>query len=154
MSETKVRTLGPRQRLALIRDVINAEHDLLGLGEAHRLSADDLAAWIDDPANRQCLMGLCLLADVQTQVQLSRYRLLAANRLIRLATDEQGEVKEDVARRACVDLLKLDLKRATPAPGSGGTDAREALDSEPSLDALRAMLYGSEHEHDDEGTDA
>lgn len=136
-----------KRREMMIRDIINAEHDLLALGKAHRLRPDVLAKWIEQPENRQCLMGLCQLADVQTQVLLSRYRMLAASRLIRLATNEDGSVKDDVARRACVDLLRVDLKRAT-------LDAEELeadVEDDAALSAMREMLYGEVASRDESG---
>ena len=132
------RTIGPTRSKRLIRDLIAAEHDLVELAQLHRLTPDDLAAWIAQPDHQNTLAGLCVLADLQTQLLLSRYRLLAAGRLIQLATGSDGTTEGgsgggtsggsgggDVARRACVDLLKMDLKRA---PGLTG----------PMLDALGA----------------
>ena len=132
------------RRAALIRDILNAEHDLMGLGQTHQLTPDQLAQWIEQSDNRQCLLGLCLLADVQTQLLLSRYRLLAANRLIRLATHEDESIKDDTARRACVDLLRLDLKRV-----DGSFDFGEPIDDEGNLPDLRKWLYGDAGELDD-----
>lgn len=133
-----VEQISEKRREMMIHDIINAEHDLLALGEAHRLRPDVLAKWIEQPENRQCLMGLCQLADIQTQVLLSRYRMLAASRLIRLATNEDGQVKDDVARRACVDLLRVDLKRAMMEVGQ----MPDADEDDAALAAMREMLYG------------
>jgi len=72
-----------------------------------------------------------VLADVQTQLLLSRFRLLAASRLIRLATDEQGNA--DITRRSCVDLLRLEMKRADLHGASQPEDADVA--------SLRDALY-------------
>jgi len=114
MTTTEPKPMPPRKREQLILDLISGDRDLLTLAAEHKLKPDALAAWVHQETNRQCLSGLCLLADLQTQVLLSRYRLLAATRLIRLATGEESDEKNarDTARRACVDLLKLDLKRA------------------------------------------
>lgn len=132
--------LSARRRGALLRDIFNAEHDVVALAEAHGLTPDALAAWAADAGNRQCLAGLCVLADVQTQLLLSRYRLLAATRLIRLATEEAEGVKPDDVRRACVDLLRLDLKRAGGA--GGGTEDDEPRESGPvDRDGLRELLF-------------
>ncbi len=130
-----------RQRL--IGDIIAAQQDPVMLGEKHGLDADDLAAWIAEPENQRTLSGLCLLADLQTQVLLSRYRLLAAGRLIRLATEDGPDGGRDVARRACVDLLKMDLKRAEAVGMASG--AAEAGGSEDMADvlSLRRLLYGA-----------
>ena len=133
-----------RKHAALIRDIFNAEHDVVALASAHELTPDDLAAWAGQATTQRCLSGLCVLADMQTQLLLSRYRLLAATRLINLATAEGEAASDDQARRACVDLLKLDLKRADAAADdaaneAGGGQARE-------IAALRAMIYGQADE--------
>lgn len=144
------RKLGIAKRQQLIADILQADHDLVGLGKTHGLSPDDLARWIADADNHDCLLGLCRLADIQTQVLLSRYRLLAANRLIRLATTEDGQVKEDVARRACVDLLRLDLKRAE---AMARTDDESTHESPLDLSAFRDLLYGDETTSSEEPND-
>lgn len=132
------RKIGAKRRESLIQDIFNAEHDVVALAHTHGLSPDELASWASSAENQQCLTGLCVLADIQTQLLLSRYRLLAATRLIRLATQEDESASADVARKACVDLLRLDLKRAE------AKDANDEAD-EPTDDpgALRAMLYGT-----------
>lgn len=127
------------KRSQLIRDLITSQRDLLETAEQYRMSPDDLATWINEPENARCLHGVCLLADLQTQLMLSRYRMLAASRLIRLATEEGSG---DVARRACVDLLRSDLKRAEPrdsASDSAASDSQEQRE----LMALTAMLAES-----------
>lgn len=132
------RKVSAKRRQALIRDIFNAEHDVVALAQAHGLSPDDLAQWAQIAENRQCLTGLCALADIQTQLLLSRYRLLAASRLIRLATQDDAAASADVARKACVDLLRLDLKRAEAQPADAADG--ETIDD---LATLRELLYGS-----------
>lgn len=131
------RRISAKRRQALVRDIFNAEHDVVALAQAHGLSPDELARWANSAENRQCLTGLCALADTQTQLLLSRYRLLAASRLIRLATQEDASASADVARKACVDLLRLDLKRAESEPTEASDG--EAVDN---LASLRELLYG------------
>lgn len=126
------------KRDRLIADIMSAEHDVVALARTHELTPDQLAEWAAGEDNRRCLGGLCVLADIQTQLLLSRYRLLAATRLIKLATDEEGS--GDIARRACVDLLKLDLKRADmPAAPSDDADDADAVD--PLAVLTRQSLY-------------
>ena len=133
------RKLSVKRRASLIRDIFNAEHDVVALAQAHNLSPDELAAWAQRTENQRCLGGLCVLADVQTQLLLSRYRLLAATRLIRLATQEEESASAEVARKACVDLLRLDLKRADA--GAGEDAGEEAMED---FASLRAALYESD----------
>ena len=134
-----------RRHDALIADVFAARRDLTGLAEEHELRPDQLAAWIQDDKNRQVLAGLCLLADMQTQLMLSRYRQVAVTELIKQASggDDEQPVSMEQARKACVDLLKADLKRAevdvvADAPAA---DDREAWRE---IESIRAALFGDE----------
>jgi hypothetical protein len=131
---------GARRRLKLIRDIVSAQKDLISLAREYRLSPDDLAGWISDRTNHRALAGLCVLADLQTQILLSRYRLLAAGRLIRLAT-EDGE--GDIARKACVDLLKMNLDRRDYEEGlaKDRVEAVSDYDARGEEESLRRLLY-------------
>jgi transposase-like protein len=134
------KSISRKKQAALIRDVFNASHDVVALAEAHGLSPNELAQWITEPDNQHCLSGLCVLADLQTQLMLSRYRLVAVTKLIQQAT-QQEDVTAEQARKACADLLKLDLTRVGLADLSQNNDtAGEAM----SPQQLRQLLYGSE----------
>jgi len=128
-----------KRQAALIRDIFNANHDVVALADAHSLTASELAEWIGEAGNQRCLSGLCVLADLQTQLMLSRYRLVAVTKLIRQAT-QQEEVSAEQARKACADLLKLDLKRA----GDGAAETGEADEAAEAIgpQQLRQWLYG------------
>ena len=135
---------GPRRREALVRDILTAEHDLVTLLSTHDLEPRQVADWIAETDNRQLLLRLCALADIQTQLLLSRYRAVAADRLLRLATLEQGDAKEaEIARRACVDLIRLDLKRAEESSAQPDHDELTA-----SLDALSQLGDEDDLEHE------
>ena len=131
--------IGPRKRGHLIEALFAARHDVLDLAAEHHVTTEQLAAWAADEDNRRTLANLCALADLQSQLLLSRYRVVAANRLIRLATDEADDAKRaDVARRACVDLLRAEVRADPPQVDDQASDA-----------ALRELMYGRE-----EGDDA
>ncbi len=141
------RKISRDKRERMLADVFEARRDLSGLAEAHGLSPDDLAEWIGEEENRRCLAGLCLLADLQTQLMLSRYRQVAVSELIKQASgggDAEGGVSVEQARKACVDLLKADLKRADlPTAGPAATtEVGTAGDHE--LASLREALFGHE----------
>lgn len=141
--------INAERREQLIQDILAAQQDLVALGERHGLSADDLAGWVAEPETQKTLGGLCLLADLQTQILLSRYRLVAAGRLIRLAAEDGSSDSREVARRACVDLLKLDLKRVDAMGAeSGGLDGVDEEVAGGVGAALRRLLYGGEETTD------
>lgn len=130
----------PTRYHKLLDDILMARHDLHGLAQAHGFSATQLARWIGKPANQKTLAGLCLLADYQTQLLLSRYRSLAATRLIKLA-GEEGDGSAETARKACGDLLRLDLKRTEAIANGDGSGVRET-DLLQGIDPRRSF-YGA-----------
>lgn len=140
-SKRSRRSLSAGASRAMLRDIFEAKHDLSGLCEQYSLSPEQLSAWASDAEHRTVLKGLCVLADLQTQLMLSRYRQLAVGELIRQATAEDEKVSPEQARKACVDLLRADLK----LPGTGGKVVDDALavsDEREGLSALRDAIFG------------
>lgn len=136
----------------LILDLARAEHDILSFAKVHGLTLDGLVDWAAKPETRRTLSGLCVLADAQTQLLLSRYRLVAATRLIGQATAEDETLSAEQVRKACVDLLKTELSRAeslgtTEQPESD--EAFEALARALSVPEPQAPTQARIDEHDD-----
>lgn len=129
------------KRDGLIHDLIHADFDLTVIQSKYGLTPDSLSRWVLEEANHRCLTGLCVLADIQTQILLSRYRLHAAVKLYQLASLETEDDKavRDIVRRACVDLLKLDLRRADTDADytAGGGD----FPPDDSLQFLRELIH-------------
>ncbi|MEM6457879.1 MAG: hypothetical protein AAF710_00645 [Planctomycetota bacterium] len=137
-----MRKLSKKQRAALIADVFEARRDLTGLADAHRLTPDDLAEWIGRAENHRTLTDLCRLADLQTQLMLSRYRQVAVSELIKQASGGD-ETSAEQARKACVDLLKTDLRRADTTPeASQVEDDVSAAQREAA--SIREALFGDD----------
>ena len=113
----------------LILDLAAAEQDILSFAKAHGLSLNDLVDWAAKPQTRRLLSGLCVLADAQTQLLLSRYRLVAATRLIGQATAEDETLSAEQVRRACVDLLKTELTRAESLGPTEEPESDEAFEA-------------------------
>ncbi len=86
---------------------------------------------------------------------LSRYRQVAVTELIKQASGgasgEGGEgISVEQSRKACVDLLKADLKRAevqTHLPSATDHDDEHAAMQE--VASIRAALFGEESPNDD-----
>ena len=113
----------------LILDLASAEHDILSFARAHDLSLDELVTWAAKPETRRTLSSLCVLADAQTQLLLSRYRLVAATRLIGQATSEDEALSAEQVRKACVDLLKTELTRAADLGLDDASEQDEAFNA-------------------------
>lgn len=125
---------------ALLDDLASAEHDILSLAERHGLSLDGLVDWACRAETRRTVAGLCVLADAQTQLLLSRYRLVAATRLIGQATADPDTLSPEQIRKACVDLLKTELSRAA------GLEQPIADADDLELDALARALADPEND--------
>lgn len=105
----------------LMRALYEAQQDLDELARAEKLTLTRLSNWANDAETVAALDGLCRLNDVRAQLLVSRYRTLAAARLFELAKDEAAG---ELARKACVDLLKVCLIPLTH--GAGARDESEA----------------------------
>lgn len=128
---------------ALLQDLAGAEHDVLSLAQRHGLTLGDLVDWACQAETRRTVAGLCVLADAQTQLLLSRYRLVAATRLIAQATSDDDTLSAEQVRKACVDLLKTELTRAA------SLDQHEELEEDSAFEALaRAMSVPEAGEQD------
>lgn len=144
-----MKPIGKEKSARMLDDLLHARHDLLKLGPAHGVKPDELAEWINQPQIQRVLVSLSRLADFQPQMLLSRYRSLAVSRLIKLATaepaddGEQGHKIADLARRACVDMLRINLDRTQPA-------TEPETDEIDPAQALRQMLYGQRQPRDED----
>lgn len=94
-------------RRKLIEQITHGDRETLELAEDNNLALERLGAWAVQPGTVRALAGLAFLADMRAQMLLSRYRANAAIRLIKIATDNEPT---ELSRKACVDLLKADLK--------------------------------------------
>lgn len=119
----------------LLADLVLAERDVLALAAGHHLSLAELAEWFDRPGRADTIARLCRLADLQCQALLSRYRLIAASRLIAQAGNEDGSLGPEQVRKACVDLLKINPADLTPAPTAVNAD-----EPDPALVFLKEAL--------------
>ena len=119
----------------LLSRVYEAEEDPRAMADSLGLSLRELAAWADRPGNAAVLGGLRRLGDTQTQLILSRYRRTAAAKLLALANQEDDA---ELARKACVDLLKLELIPADAAPREGD-EPDEPIDEASVIGALEAI---------------
>lgn len=90
----------------LLARVYEAGSDLQDVADEFGMTLGELAEWSDGEGVGRTLRGLYELADTQSQLILSRYRVTVAAKLVRLANQEEDA---ELSRKACIDLLKLNL---------------------------------------------
>ncbi len=116
----------PRRPKALLEAVFSGGVELEKLPDALNIKLEQLADRACDERLLARLRSLRVLADIQTQMLISRWRLSAAARLIALATQEENG---ELSRKASVDLLRLDLPAAEPeTPADAGPPAPATID--------------------------
>lgn len=120
----------------LMTEMVEGRLDVAYWARRGKLPGKALRHWLSKGEELAVLGGLCTLADLQTRLMLARYQLHAATRLIKLATSEETDsaAKADVTRKACVDLLRMEL-----APRAEVDEAEDEF-----LTALRQMQEGNQ----------
>jgi hypothetical protein len=146
---------GDVRSLRLLEELCEGELGPRDLAAALGLTLADLARWVMLPDNAVLLDGLLRLADARTAMVIARYRANAAAVLINIATQhERDDRPDDLARKACVDLLNVETRRAsgreTPA-ARGNVNATATQSSSPPTAAseeaiLRALETLAEQE--------
>lgn len=98
--------IGVRGRRKILDRMLHAEGDVETLSGMLGVSLEDLSRWAGQDDTQEVLQGLRLLAEMQAQLILSRYRVTAAARLVGLASQRDDD---ELARKACCEILKLEL---------------------------------------------
>ncbi len=140
--------LSSKRSRQLLHDVVMSQMDIEALAKKYHLSLTNLADWLENGAHGRTVINLCRLADLQTQLLLSRFRGSAALRLISMARGDDGaetSYEPELSRKACIDLLRLELKRAAGSD-EGGEDAGTA--------EFLAALHGGDGSEGDDGVGA
>jgi hypothetical protein len=99
-----MRLLSRKRKKELLSRVVYEQLDIGDLCDTMHLSLPELATWAGERATLESLQSLRVLADLRTQLIVSRYRAHAAARLIELTGNA---ATEETMRKACVDLLKV-----------------------------------------------
>jgi len=125
----------------LIARMVDGEWSPNELAHHCGISLRELAQWVAEAQNITTLERLARLADLRAQMLVARYRATAAAQLIAMASaDEPNEL----ARKACVDLLKTDLDVFEHMQQRNTSDQPETPSEQAILDALEALGAASE----------
>lgn len=134
---------------AVVGALLNAQTDFLNLGDATGMTLRDLAKWSTDDDNLHVLRGLVRLADLRTQLLISRFRAAAAYRLLAFASSDTAS---ETARKACHDLLTTNMNAALAVDERTATDAPAppiAISEEAVRLALEELERQDALHHDD-----
>jgi hypothetical protein len=102
----KKRTISRTMSERLVTLLAEGNHSATDLARENDVSLLAIARWAAQPQHVELLAGLVRLSNVRAQIVLTQYRTSAAAKLIEHAM--HGETAE-TSRKACVDLLKIDL---------------------------------------------
>jgi len=121
-----------RQQAAVLEDLFAGEPDPQTILDKHNINQDTYARWLAAPHFAALFEQRVARAHHEARLILARYAPRAARKLIELT--QSG--KEEVARKACLDIIALP---APPDPGPA-PDHRPARAPARSTGALPAEL--------------
>lgn len=122
----------------VLRDVYSMVREAPEIAARHGMTMRELASWASAEEQRATVEGLCRFEDARGELLLRRARVRAAARLLKLTGEASSE---ETRRKACVDLLTLDVSFvARPVRDEGGEGAMEVLQEGPEADSIRAAL--------------
>ncbi len=114
----------------LLEGLCAGDLDLRGLSAALAVPLVDLARWVTAASNAALLEGLLRLADARAAMAVCRYRTAAAAVLINIAAQKDDDDRHgDLSRKACVDLLSLELPGGTRDRLAAADNSRAATSS-------------------------
>lgn len=134
---TKARSsrAGARESAAIIDELARGDHSPAQIAQRHGMTLDQLTRWAARPTTARRLANVRRLADERAALAVSAARVAAAHALRELALSAENP---ETARRACVDLLKLDTN-PTSAHENNPPETSPDIAAE-SRDAIRALL--------------
>jgi len=97
----------------IIKGLLDGTKSPMDIARAMDLHVETLAAHVSEPTMHRTISELVWLSEVRAQLLISHYRAMAAARLAMFAAEEEPS---ELTRRACVDLLKLDLDAIESIP--------------------------------------
>ncbi|MEM7228430.1 MAG: hypothetical protein AAF432_06410 [Planctomycetota bacterium] len=101
-------TANPRETLreTIVERMLDGRQSPTELAVELGLDLEQLAEQVAQPTVRRTFTQMVWLSEIRAQLLVSSYRAMAAARLATLASATEAT---ELARRSCVDLLKLDL---------------------------------------------
>lgn len=124
-----------RPKRLLMRSLAAGESDLYQIAAAHKMSLLEMAKWARRPRVMDVLAMLQRFSEQRASLMLADARAQAVESLRRMAT---ADAPKETARRACIDLLKLQLVRGAVV-GQERSEAESGADEAAVAELNRAM---------------
>jgi hypothetical protein len=99
-----------RRQSAVLQDMLDGELDEREILEKHRVSQKTFNRWLSGDAFMAELNRRLQWLNLQSEVVITRYKTLAAARLVHLTESENQET----ARKACLDIINLPNRSDIP----------------------------------------
>jgi hypothetical protein len=138
-----------KRQSAVLDDMFAGELDEQAILEKHRVSQKDLNRWLGEDAFMAELNRRLQWLNLQTELIITRYKTLAAAKLVQLTESD----KEETARKACLDIINLpkpaDSPPKQPTNGQQTSQPREYHELSPEVcSRLLAALAEEKKEND------
>lgn len=135
--------IGAMTTAAIIEDMARGDQSPLQIAQRHGITLAQLTSWASRQTTAKQLGQVRRLADERAALVVSSARVAAAHALRGLALDAEHP---ETARRACIDLLKLDSR---PVEHEAKAPEPRADITAESRDAIRALLEHMESRAED-----
>lgn len=126
----------PARDEQLMQRLIEGDETPRDLARSLNMTMVELVEWAGEPNNIRRLAALARLSDLHAQLVVTRYRANAALQLIQLAMKEEGG---EIARKACVDLLRTELPAFDRAADNSESSEAMRLDTKDVLETLERL---------------
>jgi len=104
-----------KKQSAVLDDVFAGDLDEQAILEKHRVSQKTFNRWLGQDAFMAELNRRLQWLNLQSELIITRYKTLAAARLVQLTESD----KEETARKACLDIIKLPSSSDKPLKQPG-----------------------------------
>jgi hypothetical protein len=106
-----MKRLNERKRTEVLRLLRCGTGNLESLASEQGVSEENFVGWLLGPQARRVVMATCTAETLRAQLLLSHVRVAAVEHLARLAAGDRAalRLRPEVVRRACMDILSLDL---------------------------------------------
>ena len=148
---TKSNTLTKRQ-LSVIKDLFAGEMEEQEVLDKHNVKPHHYEQWLADERFVECFERRIARAYRESRAILARFAPVAALKLVNLT----GSKKEEIARKACLDIISLHASGGTKTPQDTAAPAREEAPAANGLSpqALSRLLAAlAKESHQDKGAD-